>query len=91
MEFQGIWQEGQEGSVAMQVGTAIAMNQPAGISPRFLKTSVAAENRDERRATNCFYLRARGCFIETQAPFCELLATHCSMKSMPSTPSLTFG
>ena len=47
-------------------------------------TNVAShEHRD--------YLRALGCFIGTQAPFCWLLATHCWMKNIPSTPSYTFG
>jgi hypothetical protein len=31
------------------------------------------------------------CWSGTQWPFCWLLATHCVMKFMPSTPSATLG
>lgn len=34
-----------------------------------------------------YYRRAAGCFMLSQAPPSLLLATHCSMKNMPSTPS----
>ena len=37
------------------------------------------------------HLRARAWRSGTQAPLAALLATHCWMKYIPSTPSLTFG
>ena len=37
------------------------------------------------------YRRANGCFKGSQAPFSLLLATHCWIKYIPSTPSATLG
>ena len=67
----------------------VVLGERRGVSP-----PVDVKNRRAYApplAKNMCHLRLFGWRNGTHPPFCLLLATHCVMNSIPSTPSYTFG